>query len=275
MMFALCVVVRTMENFVPKRVFTLLNKKPSEEIYEICITLKDVHGAVSETAKVLSDAYVNLRTSILFDAVEKSGVGYWTSFLDLSKAVKDVRQIEEALRKLDVVQDVKIVKPEPLAYDAIHFPITHGDSAAMVMPVELFGSLLDEIQKILTPSGFAAVFYNAGKKSGSFIAKLLSTRYGLSRESLTLALIQATKAIGWGQIEDFNMDGKALVGKVKVRMCFEALMRGRREEKVCHWSRGFVAGFLSEVVGKSVDAVETKCIATGDEICEFEVKPRI
>jgi predicted hydrocarbon binding protein len=268
-------VVYVMENPVPKRVFTLLNKKPGEDIYEICITLKDVHGAVSKTAKVLSDSHVNLRTSILFDAVEESGVGYWTSFLDLSKAVNGIGQIEEALRKLDVVQDVRIAKPEPLAYDVIHFPITHGESTAMVMPLELFGSLFDEIQKILTPSGFAAVFYNAGKKSGSSMARLLSIKYGLRGESLISALIQATKAIGWGQIEDFDMNEKGLVGSVKVRMCFEALMRGHREEKVCHWSRGFVAGFLSQVVGKNVEAVETKCIATGDEICEFEVKPRI
>lgn len=264
-----------MENFVPKRVFTLFNAKPNEEIYEICITLKDVHGAVSKTAKVLSDAHVNLRTSILFDAIEKSGVGYWASFIDLSKALKDIKQVEEELRKLDVVEDVKIVKPEPLTYDIIHFPIVHGGSAAIVMPVELFGSLFDEVERILTPSGFTAVFYNAGKKSGVFIAELLTKRYGLRGKTLILALIQATKAIGWGQIEDFNIDNKELVSKVKVRRCFEDLLRGHREEKVCHWTSVFIAGFLSKVVGKSVEAVESRCLAVGDEICEFEIKTRI
>jgi predicted hydrocarbon binding protein len=264
-----------MENLVPKRVFTLLSKKPDEEIYEICITLKDVHGAVSKTAKVLSDAYVNLRTSILFDALEKTSAGYWTSFIDLSRATKDIDQIEKDLRKLDVVQEVKIVKPEPLSYDVIHFPIVHGESAATVMPVELFGSLFDEIERILTPSGFAAVFYNGGKKSGTFITRLLSKRYELKGESLTSAIIQATQAIGWGHIEQISIDEKRLVGKIRVQRCFEALLRGHREEKSCHWTRGFVAGFLSEVFGKSVEAIELKCLATGDEMCEFEVNPRI
>jgi ACT domain-containing protein len=60
-----------MEDLVPKRVFTFLDMKPSEEIYEICITLKDVHGAVAETARVLSDTRVNLRNSILFDVVQE------------------------------------------------------------------------------------------------------------------------------------------------------------------------------------------------------------
>jgi predicted hydrocarbon binding protein len=264
-----------MQDFIPKRVFTLLNVKPNEEIYEICITLKDVKGAVSETAKILSDAHVDLRTSILFEAVEKDDTGYWTSFIDLSKAVMDIKQIEEELRELDVVQDVKIVKPEPLIYDVIHFPIMHGESQATVMSVELFGSLFDEIERILTPSGFAAVLYNAGKKSGAFIAGLLAKRYGLKGNSLISALIQGTKAIGWGQIVEFNVDEKKPAGRIKVQMCFEALLRGQRNEKVCHWTRGFFAGFLGEVIGKSVEAVEVKCGAAGDEICEFEVKSKI
>jgi predicted hydrocarbon binding protein len=264
-----------MEDLIPKRVFTFLNMKPNEEIYEICITLKDVHGAVAETARVLSNAHINLRNSVLFDAVEKSGAGYWTSFVDLSKAVMDIRQIEEELRELDVVSDVKIVKPEPLTYDVIHFPIIHGESVATVMPVELFSSLFDEIEKILTPSGFAAVFYNAGKKTGASITGLLTKRYGLKGKSLILAVTQATKAIGWGQIEEFNINRKELVADIKVRMCFEALLRGQKQERVCHWTRGFAAGLVGEVFGKPMDAVELKCLAAGDDICEFEVKPRI
>jgi predicted hydrocarbon binding protein len=264
-----------MEDFVPKRVFTFLNTRPDESIYEICITLKDVHGAVSKTAKVLSDAHVNLRNSVLFDAVEKEGSGYWTSFVDLSKAVRNIREIEAQLRSLDVVQSVKIVKPEPLTYDVMHFPIIHGESVATVMPVELFGSLFDEIEGILTPSGFAAVFYEAGKKSGAFITSLLAKRYGLKQKSIAPAIIQATKALGWGQIEDLKINEKELVANIKIRMCFEALVRGRRCDKVCHWTRGFAAGFISEIFRKPADAVELKCSAAGDEVCEFEVKPKI
>ena len=58
-------------------------------------------------------------------------------------------------------------------------------------------------------------------------------------------------------------------------MSFEAILRGHRKEEICHWTRGFIAGFLGEVVGKSLEAVELKCQAAGDDICEFEIKPRI
>jgi predicted hydrocarbon binding protein len=59
-----------MEDFVPKRVFTFLDINPNEKIYEICLTLRGVHGEVAETARVFSNGHFNLRNSILFDAVE-------------------------------------------------------------------------------------------------------------------------------------------------------------------------------------------------------------
>lgn len=132
-----------------------------------------------------------------------------------------------------------------------------------------------KLKKILTPSGFAAVFYSSGKKTGAFIADLFLQRYKLKGEKSILALAQAVKAIGWGQIEDFKVDPKRPYATVKIRRCFEAVLRGNRREKVCHWTRGFVAGFLGKVLGMNLEGVEVKCAAAGDELCEFEVRTRI
>jgi len=264
-----------MGNYVPKRAFTFVEAKPGEKIYELCITLRNIRGAVAKTAQLLSEANVNILSSMLFDAVERGDVGYWTSFVDLSKALKDGEQIEDALRKLDVVQDVKVVRPEPLAFDTIHFPLMHGSSVAVTLSVELMGSLFGEIERILTPSGFAAVFYNAGKKSGAFMSEFYEKRYGFKGGTLMSALIQSAKATGWGEIVEFKLDQKKCVGKVRVRASFEARLKGERSEKVCHWTRGFVAGAASKVIGRPVEAVESKCAGDGDEICEFEIKPEI
>lgn len=65
----------------------------------------------------------------------------------MSKVIKGIKQIEEELRKLGVVQDIKIVKPKPVTYDVIHFTIVHSESAAIVMSVELFGSFSTKIKK--------------------------------------------------------------------------------------------------------------------------------
>jgi predicted hydrocarbon binding protein len=260
-----------MEISIPKKTFTFIDAKSDEEIYEICITLKDVCGAVTKAAEVLSDANVNICTSSLFKADDSEGVGYWTSFIDTANANKNIKEIEKALRNLNAVQDVKVVKPEPLAYDVMHFPILHGGSVAMIMPVELFGSLFEEIENILTPSGFAAVFYNAGKKSGAYITKLFKKRKGMEGETLLAAIVQGARAIGWGEIVDVSVtDGS---GRVKIRKCFEALLRSHQKGKVCHWTRGFIAGVVSQTRGVPVEAVELKCTANGDDLCEFEIIP--
>jgi predicted hydrocarbon binding protein len=264
-----------MEAVVPKRVFAFVDTKPDENVYEICIVLKDVLGAVFKTAKVFSDAHVNIRTAILFEDAERGNTGYWTSFIDLSKSRKSIGKLEENLRTLDFVQDVKIVKPQPLNFDTLHFPIKYGDSTALIMPVELFGSLYEEIEKILTPSGFAAVFYNGGKKSGAFISRLIGRRYGLKGEDFIKALVQSTQALGWGLVVDLKLDLHRPFCRVRVKGCFEAILRGPRKEAACHWTRGFAAGFLSTIVGKTLEAIEVNCAAKGDEFCEFEVCPKI
>lgn len=254
-----------------KKIFAFIETRPEEKIYEVCITLKDVPGAVSKTADILSAANANLRTSTLFDADEQDNTGYWTSFVDVSKAKKNIGQIEKEIRNLDVVKDVKIVQPKPLNYDVIHFPIKFGNSTAMIMPVELFGSLFEETEKILTPSGFAAVFYNAGKKSGIYISQLDMERYGLAGEDLVTTLRQSTQALGWGRIKEIKLDMSRPFCTLKIEECFEAVLRGKRKEAACHWTRGFIAGFLSPVVGKPLEAIELKCAAAGDKLCEFEI----
>jgi predicted hydrocarbon binding protein/predicted amino acid-binding ACT domain protein len=260
-----------MEISIPKKTFTFINAKPNEEIYEICIALKDVCGAVASAAEVLSNANVNICTSSLFKADDSVGVGYWTSFIDTANANKNIKEIEKALRNLSAVQDVRVAKPEPLAYDVMHFPIMHGGSAAMIMPVELFGSLFEEIEKILTPSGFAAVFYNAGKKSGAYMTELFRKRNGIQGQTLLAAIVQGARAIGWGEIVDVNVAHNS--GSVKIRKCFEALLRSNQKGQVCHWTRGFIAGVVSQTKGVTVEAVELRCAANGDDLCEFEIRP--
>jgi len=258
--------------FHPKRAFTLIESRQNEEVYEICVLLKDVQGAVAKTAKTLVDANVNIRTGILFDAVEYEGRGYWTAFIDVSKASKTVQQLEKELKQLNVVLDVKIEKPIPALYDVMHFPILHGTSRAILMPIELFSSLWEEIEKILTPSGFEAVFYNAGKRSGGYIAKILSQRSSSEIETMVAAFKQATKAIGWGVIISWEIEPERLSAKIEIKECFEAVLRKDANRKVCHWTRGVLAGYMSKLFGETVEAVETKCVATGDDVCCFHIK---
>lgn len=260
---------------VPKRVFTLEEAKPDEEIYEMCITLKDVPGALAKAAKVLADANVNVKMGSSFYAPGHPGVGFWSSFIDVSKATRSTLQLEEELRRLDVVVDVRLEECKPVPFEIIHFPVLHANTRAAILPIGTLFSLWDGLERILGPSGLAVVHYHAGMRTGEHTAKRLKEMYGVEDMDLILAFAQAERATGWGIMEFQDIDFKRCSGTVIVKECFEAAAWRRKPDKACHWTRGILAGFMSSVFNKPVESVEVKCLATGDEHCEFKIRERI
>jgi hypothetical protein len=124
-------------------------------------------------------------------------------------------------------------------------------------------------------SGLAAVLYSAGKRVGEYVAIRIREMFSLNKEDLVLALTQAIQSAGWGitEIQSINFEG--LSATIIVRDCFEAAAWRKKPYTVCHWTRGYLAGYMSTVFGKPVEAIEIKCVAKGDEHCEFKIQTKI
>lgn len=249
--------------------------KPGEKLYEVCIILKDVRGAIAKAAKMFADANVNIKTGALFYIPSNPKLGAWTSFIDISKATLTIQDLEKKLQSLDEVADVRFEEPKPAPYEVIHFPVLHGNSRAIIIGTATFAALWEGFQGILTPSGLEAVLYNVGKKIGTYTATSLKDTYNLENNDLILAIVQAAKALGWGIIKFEDVDFQSFTGTIIMKESFEALARQKKPYKVCHWARGYFAGCMSIVLGKPVEAVEVKCLATGAEYCEFKIRWKI
>jgi len=260
---------------VPKRAFSVEEVKPGERIWEMCIILKDTKGALAKVANVLAEANVNIKTSSLFYLPDRGDMGAWTSFIDVSKATRSVPELEKKLRSLEVVEDVKFEEPKPTPFESLHFPLLHGETRAVIIPIGMFWAMWSNFEKILAPSGLAAVLYDAGKKVGEYVATRLSELYNVKGTDLALAANQSGKATGWGIMEVSNLNSQHLTGTIVVRDCFEAAAWRKKHEKACNWTRGYIAGVMSKVFDKSVEAVEVKCSAAGDEYCQFEIRTKI
>ena len=249
--------------------------KPGEKIWEVCIIIRDTKGALAKVANVLAEANVNIKTGALFYLPGRSGIGSWTSFIDVSKATQSVPEMEKRLRSLEVVRDVRFEEPKPAPFESLHFPLLHGGTRAVIIPIGMFWAMWSNLEKILAPSGLAVVLYGAGKKVGEYVATRLSELYHVEGTDIALAVNQAGKATGWGIIEVSNLNSQHLTGTVVVRDCFEAVAWRKKNEKACNWTRGYIAGVMTKVFGKPVEAVEVKCSAAGDEFCQFEIKTKI
>jgi len=237
--------------------------------------LKDVPGALTEAAKVLAEANVNIKTGSTFYLAQYPNVGIWSSFVDVSKATMTVKEIEGELRKTGVVLDVAFKEPKPTPFESLHFPTLHGTTRAIIMPIGMFWALWDGFERILQHSGLAAVLYSAGKEVGKHAVTRLKEMFSIEGKDLVQALAQLVQATGWGIIEVDSIDFKCASATISVKDCFEAAAWRKKPYNVCHWTRGYLAGYMSAVFGKSVEAVEVKCMAKGEEHCEFHIRERI
>jgi predicted hydrocarbon binding protein len=77
--------------------------------------------------------------------------------------------------------------------------------------------------------------------------------------------------LGLGKVKIRKIDFDRANANVVISNCFEAMENGSSEEPNCMFTSGFLAGLFAEVLDKTVQAKETRCISQGQPECEFEI----
>ncbi|MDY6930886.1 MAG: 4-vinyl reductase [Halobacteriota archaeon] len=109
--------------------------------------------------------------------------------------------------------------------------------------------------------------YNIGKRIGKMVAEECLKLHVANPIITSFEIIEYS---GWGKINiDFD-NGiiriyNSLISKYYIRH------EGTSEDAVDDIIRGIIASIFEEIEGKECKVRETKCIAQGDEYCEFEV----
>jgi len=91
------------------------------------------------------------------------------------------------------------------------------------------------------------------------------------KRSVLAYLSHLKESMNWGKISFPEADLEHGKGKIKVLNSFESLTQ-KCTQPSCHFFRGFLAGFLSELFGRDILLSEVKCVGRGDDYCEFEFK---
>ena len=89
-------------------------------------------------------------------------------------------------------------------------------------------------------------------------------------ESLVHSAFEDTN-LGLGKVKIRQIDFDKANANVVISNCFEAMENGSSEEPNCMFTSGFLAGLFAEVLDKTVQARETRCISQGQTECEFEI----
>ena len=112
-----------------------------------------------------------------------------------------------------------------------------------------------------------------GVHEGSIFRESIGSTGEQSRQSLENLVHSALEDtnLGLGKIRIDELDFDKSSANIVVTNCFEATENGSSEEPNCIFTSGFLAGIFAEVLDKTVQAKEVRCISQGATECEFQI----
>jgi predicted hydrocarbon binding protein len=117
-------------------------------------------------------------------------------------------------------------------------------------------------------SGAMVIEFTVGKRAGEHFAGTL-LKEGLEKKALKYALEVFLTNGGWGKARArVNFQKREAVVRIRNSV---TTRQTKANEPVCHFIRGYIAGFSNVMFGSNAECVETKCTATGYSFCEFRV----
>ena len=135
----------------------------------------------------------------------------------------------------------------------------------------VYFQMLVEMKKALQEvfaSGAFVIIATMAKPCGRWLCKNFIGK-SASLEEVLEKFSGLMSDMNWGEFSFSQLDFKNGAGMVAVRNCFESRKMKGAAKPCCHFLANFIAGFLSELFAKNIIVVERKCIAKGDEHCEF------
>jgi len=120
----------------------------------------------------------------------------------------------------------------------------------------------------------ASVYKGIKDQSMKNIAEL-SKKIGKTDDGVIKTLQSLFEIYGLGKLEILNLDNanKKVLLRIKgSSLALAQLEKGKAKTPVCTLTSGVLAGIFSYIFKKDVDCIEKKCLAKGEEICEFAVE---
>lgn len=157
-----------------------------------------------------------------------------------------------------------------------------GERYILIRGESLFAALFDQLENVFGGDQAQEFIYNMARVIGKSDCKAFAKNRNVVAppEKLSAGPVHFAYS-GWAFVNIFNSSRPAPDDTYFLHYehpnTFESEIykaKGRKAEKpVCQFSAGYSAGWCSEAFGIEVHAREIKCIAAGDDRCEFIMAP--
>ena len=144
-----------------------------------------------------------------------------------------------------------------------------GDQLPVFVYRMLEFSLKDELRQRFGKDVQIEIFRDAGRKAGDYFARnFLNLELPMDEFVNELQTKMQELGIGVLRIEDIDEEsGRIILTVAEDADCSGLPILG---ETVCNYDEGFIAGILSLYSGRSYQAIEVDCWATGGRSCRFD-----
>jgi predicted hydrocarbon binding protein len=153
-----------------------------------------------------------------------------------------------------------------------------GLTSSMVLSRYERVELQKELEKIMGPA-YKTIMYESVGRDGTketvnmiqkFFVRVLRM---FSKRRIVESLLKNYSQRGGGMAELVYIDEKNSTGRIIVRNSNFARGYKKSDKPVCHILAGMFAAGGDVVFGRRMECRETKCVAKGDDHCEFELFP--
>lgn len=200
----------------------------------------------------------------------------WSFFADITDAGLSADKLAEEFSRSPMVLEVKSrVTSTGFIADSVHFPIRLGTRPLVMLSIGSMAALFRHVKEMFG-AGPAAdiIIHQMGLSVGKEIYEGFESQFGknVSREVLE-EYLHIVRAAGWGWETLKELDTQASSARVEFAHNAECLSYQRASKPQSQFVRGTYAGFFSGLFDKRATAEEVRCVAKGDTVCEFVLKP--
>ncbi len=241
---------------------------PGKKVFLISVDLKNVPGALASVASILSEAGVNTLSGFTAIGGEEQKA-IWGFFAEAEKDLRAI-QLKQLMDNSPYVTNSIVVEGTGgLVVDTIHFPLKLNSGESMILArKEIFGDMFKRLGEMFG-SGGEAIIFEEGEATGESDARRLVEIFGrdVAQQSIP-ELSMLYLSLGWGRPELIRFNPKPFSATIRLFDSFEC--SGQKSSKASsQFVRGHMTGLINILFEKRVKCKETKCLALGDECCEF------
>ncbi|MEM2546891.1 MAG: V4R domain-containing protein [Candidatus Bathyarchaeia archaeon] len=262
--------------FKPLDVGRVMIFDENQKMYGLAIEAKVEKGNLRKLAEVAESLDITIRyIQFSMNEAHKSTVNA-IAFLDFSKSKATPEEaLEIILNSHNFVKNAKIIKPHGggIVFDNHFFPLIAANERAVIFRKSVYEALFNGVREKFGSAGEAMLYY----QGFSIGFEIYDTYREIAKSDAIEDLVEVAKAInmtlGWGIIDHVDIDLQRKSANLRVYQNFECELGVGKGKPYSQFYRGAVAGIYTRFFGKDVKVKEKKCIAKGDQFCEFTVKP--